>query len=98
MPRPRNAIQSSLKQKGFQEKEKTNHRYYHFVYDDKITSVSTFVSRGTKYKEISDDILSRMWKQLGLNKKKELLDLVDCPMGKEELISVLQAKGILPPE
>ena len=98
MPRPRNDIQSSLKQKGFQEKEKTKHRYYDFIYDDKITSVSTFVSRGTKYKEISDDILSRMWKQLRLNNKKELLDLVDCPMGEEELITLLQAKGILSSE
>ena len=85
-----------MKQKGFREEEKAKHRYYHFTYNGKDTGVSTFVSRGTKYKEISDSLLSKMWKQLHLNKKQDLLDLVDCPMATEQLIALLQTKGILP--
>ena len=87
-----------MKQKGFREQEKTKHRYYYFVYQGKDTGVSTFVSRGTKYKEISDSLLSQMWKQLHLNNRKELLDLVDCPMGEAQLMALLQTKGILPTE
>ncbi len=98
MPRPRSNIQSTLKKKGFREEEKAKHRYYHFVYSGKFTGVSTFVSRGTKYKEISDSILSKMRKQLHLNNKKELLDLVDCPMDEDQLVAILRDKGILPAE
>ncbi len=98
MPRSRSDIQLSLKQKGFSEKEKKKHRYYHFIFDGKVTGVSTFVSRGTKYKEIGDNTLSKMWKQLHLNSKRELLDLVDCPMDEDQLVTLLRNKGILPAE
>jgi len=98
MPRSRHAIQSALRRKGFQQYEKTKHRYYHFLYNGKLTGVSTFVSRGTKYKEISDGLLSKMWKQLYLNNKQELLDLVDCPMSEQQLVALLRNNGILPAE
>ena len=98
MPKPRKKIQASLKLKGFREDEKTKHRYYHFIYKGKVNGVNTFVSRDTKYKEFGDSLLSRMWKQLHLNSKQELLDLVDCPMDQEQLIDLLRTNGILPIE
>ena len=95
MPRKRAKLERALKKKGFRQTEKSGHRYFDFYFEGKRTSVSTSVSRGTSYRELSDDLLSKMWKQLHLNSKWELENLVDCPMSQDDLVAVLHQKEAL---
>lgn len=92
MPRDRVDIEKSLLKKGFVEVG-GDHQFFHFYVDGKFTGIHTKLSRGTKYKVYDDSLLSKMWKQLKLDSKKELLQLIDCPMNEEQYRGKLQDKG-----
>ena len=79
MPRDRDNVVSSLTRKGF-KKEGGDHEY--FIYYNlvgKKTIKKTKVSRGSSYKTISDGLLSKMAKQVGITKPL-FLELVDCTL------------------
>ncbi|MEA3557881.1 MAG: hypothetical protein U9R75_01380 [Candidatus Thermoplasmatota archaeon] len=84
-------IQSSLDSKGFC-KSTTDHYWYVLYFNGKKTSVRTKISYGKK--EYDDSLLSKMSGQLRIT-KKELLDLIDCPLGYEEYCNILLNKNIL---
>lgn len=94
MPRKRRDIENALKAKGFRE-EVSHHRYYKYFVDNKFTGAYTYTSTGTKHKEYDDSLLARMVKQLKLNSRQELCDLIDCPMDEEQYRAILHEKGIL---
>lgn len=92
--RTRDVVLGSLQRKGFSMKEGGDHFRFVFISQQgKKTSVYTKVSRGTKYKVISDNLLAQMAYQCKLA-KTEFLDLIDCPLSKEEYIGKLRAHGI----
>lgn len=74
-------IANSLLKKGFEEKQSSHTRLTYFI-DGKKSSIFTVVSHGKK--EISDDLMHKMAKQIKLS-YKQFCDVVDCPMSKEEL-------------
>jgi predicted RNA binding protein YcfA (HicA-like mRNA interferase family) len=74
-------IANSLLNKGFEEKQSSHTRLIYFI-DGKKSSIFTVVSHGKK--EISDDLMHKMAKQMKLS-YKQFCDVVDCPMSKEEL-------------
>ncbi len=74
-------IANSLLKKGFEEKQLSHTRLTYFI-DGKKTSIFTVVSHGKK--EISDDLMHKMAKQIKLS-YKQFCDIVDCPMSKEDL-------------
>ena len=81
-PRKRKDIERSLVSKGFRQKDGDHHFFiYHRLVDDKKTSVFTKTSHAES--DIGDWLLAQMAKQCRLP-RKEFLDLVDCPMGREE--------------
>jgi len=84
----RDLIESSLLKKGFVLRE-TDHRYYHFYYLGKKTSIRTKISKGSAYKEYDDNLLGLMAKQVNLT-KKQLLDLINCPLSQEMYITLLK--------
>lgn len=86
-------ILAALKGKGFVDTG-GDHHWLVLCVGGKKTSVRTKVSRGGK--DYGDGLLGAMKKQLHLDTKRDLLDLVDCPMSGSELVRVLQEKGILP--
>jgi hypothetical protein len=84
MPRDRSDITSALKRKGFKEKKgESDHDVYVLVYQGERQAVFTKVSRGSGYKTIGDELLSKMSKQLRLT-NKQFRELVDCPMSQDD--------------
>ena len=80
----RRDVLSNLQRKGFISKERGRHVFliYHNA-DGQKTEISTFVSRGTKYKDLGDDLVSSMAKQCKLT-IGEFGELVDCSMSRDD--------------
>src|SRR5262245_44663657 len=90
----REALVASLLKKGFVETSGGDHRYFYLWVDGKKTGIHTYVSRGTKYKELGEDLVTAIRKQLKLGTKQQLLDLVACPMGIPEYVQHLMDSGL----
>jgi hypothetical protein len=94
MPRPARDVMAGLTKKGFSKKE-NDHTFFHLWVDGKKTRVYTKVSHGEK--EIPDNLLGAMARQLNLN-KKQFLELVDCPFTLDAYVTTLRTAGIVPPK
>lgn len=92
--RERKKIEKALRKKGFVKKEGSNHRVYILSVDGLKTSISTIISRGSGYKVYSASLLGQMKGQLKLT-NKQLLDLIDCPLSKEDYMNHLSNMGLL---
>ncbi|WP_148208140.1 type II toxin-antitoxin system HicA family toxin [Methanosphaerula palustris] len=84
-------IANSLLKKGFKEKN-TSHTHLIFFIDGKKTSIFTFISHGKK--EISDELMHKMAKQLKLS-HEQFCELVDCSMNGETLREFYLDEGIV---
>lgn len=92
--RKRSEIKKALSNKGFIKKTKSSdHEYYILTFEGKKTPIFTKISRGSKYKDYSQSLLSLMSKQLKLS-NSQLLALIDCTMTHENYLAVLNEKGI----
>lgn len=87
--RPVREMKRALLSKGFKAFDGDHDQMILFV-DGKKTSVFTKFSHGAK--EYRDPLLAQVAKQVGLPRGK-FEDLVDCPLGEEEYISLLRASG-----
>ena len=63
----RRIAKRSLTQKGFQENKSGHHIYYHHIYQGKITGVSTHISHTKKQRDIDDNLLLLMKRELKLD-------------------------------
>ena len=75
--------------------KENDHTFFHLWVDGKKTRVYTKVSHGEK--EIPDNLLGAMARQLNLN-KKQFLELVDCPLTHDAYVTTLRTAGIVPPK
>ena len=82
-------VKSSLLNKGFEQRE-NDHDFFHLYYNGKKTSIRTKVSHGES--EIDDHLIDQMKKQTKLT-KSEFLDLVNCPLSKDEYFKILLEAG-----
>ena len=89
MPRPAKTVSTALCRKGFQTRD-GDHVYYYLYVDGKKTAVRTKISHGEK--EIGDNLLSLMAKQVGLTKKL-FGDLIDCPLTHDQYVKQLRDAG-----
>ncbi len=94
---PRKIIETSLKQKGFVQVDKRDHRMFFLYYKGQKTSIYTKTSHGSKYKDIGDELLGKMKQQVGLKTNKEARDLFRCPMSGDEYIQILIERNIIIP-
>lgn len=62
----------------------SDHRFYYYEHNGKLTSIKTKISTGSSYKTYSESLISQLKKQLKFNTKKELLDFINCPMSAEQ--------------
>lgn len=90
--RKRDEIQKALQRKGFKVSNNDHTKLIYFNFAGSKTSVWTKTSFGTSHKDISDDNLSKMARQCRLNKKK-FINLIDCPLSREEYEEKLRAEG-----
>ncbi len=85
MPLKSRIIKAGLENKGFIMDNQGHHIYFRMFVDGKDIGAWTYISHG--HSDIGDDLLSMMAKQLKLN-KSQLIDLIECPMSKEEFLEV----------
>ncbi len=92
MPLKKLEVIQSLKKKGFKNIG-GDHKYlvYHTI-DGKQTNIKTKVSRGS-YSDIADKCVNEMKRQCRLDKKADFIDLVKCPLERDDYEAILRAKG-----
>ena len=86
-------LAQGLLQKGFIEVESHHRRFFLHVFG-KRTSVHTKISHGDK--ELGDTLAALVARQLSLN-RKELDDLVNCPLDHAGYVDLLKRRDRLPP-
>ena len=59
----RDEIEKSLTKKGFREDPGGDHRFFRLVVDEKYTGIYTKTSRGSGYKTLSSDLVTKMGQQ-----------------------------------
>jgi len=90
----RNTVESGLQKKGFIIETGRDHKYFFYhSKNGKKTKVHTKISHGTKYKTIGDNLLALMSKQCGLS-KSDFIDLIDCPLSRDEYEKRLCNQGM----
>ena len=84
-------VEKALEKKGF-IKVVTHHKRFYFNNNEgKRTEVRTYISHGKK--EINDYLIESMSKQTKLS-KEQFINLINCPLSKDEYIEILKAQGI----
>jgi hypothetical protein len=92
---PRDTIERSLAEKGFEKEGGRDHRFWYFFYLGKKTAIRTKISTGTGYKDYPINLLRRMRGQLSLDSLGQLDDLLRCPMGGKEYAELMLRKGVV---
>jgi hypothetical protein len=62
------------------------------------TGAYTYTSHSAKQKDVSGDLLSSMRKQLKLETTREAVDLIKCPIDKEEFNRILIKRKVFSPK
>jgi len=93
MPKDARRVAKGLKKKGFFT-DQGDHTFYHLCVNGKKTVVYTKISHGED--EIHDELLGKMARQVGLN-KRDFIDLIDCPLSFEDYLKRLRAAGKIDP-
>ena len=93
----RNVAMKSLSKKGFSKKFDGDHIYFHHEYEGKITGPYTKFSHSKKGKDIDDYLISCMKKQLKLDRRSEVVNLLNCPMDGKTYNKILLSKNIFSP-
>jgi hypothetical protein len=94
----RKGAEESLKRKGFRKDKSSDHIFFYHKIGEKDTGIKTYVSHSKKYKDIGPDNLESMRKQLKLDHKRQVIDLLECPMSGERYNEILMDKGLLTSE
>jgi len=84
----------SLQKKGFHLVISGDHLYFHHEFEGKRTVPYTKISHSKKRKDIGNDLLLSMRKQLRLDTNRDTADLLSCPMDGDTFNSKMKAKGI----
>ena len=85
----RAAISKNLPKKGFLKEESGHHIYFYHEYKGMETGAYTYISHSAKQKDVSGDLLLSMRKQLNLETIREAVDLIKCPINKQEFNRIL---------
>lgn len=94
MPAKARDVESALKQKGFQEAPKRDHKYFFFYLDGKKTSVNTKISHSDS--EIHDQNCSLMARQMRLT-NRQFKEFISCNLSLEEYTKLLTQNGHVRP-
>lgn len=97
MPLKHREIRQGLERKGFRLDEGRKH--VHFLYEDlagRLTTTRTMLSHGASGDDISDPLVGKMARQLGLS-RKQFIELVDCSLSRNDF-DALQAPSQSKPE
>ena len=93
MQRDARVIESALVKKGFVKSQGDHHYFTYQTIGGLITPIKTKTSYSPKHKSIGDSLLGMMCRQCRLNTQK-FLELIDCPMTREQYETILKDAGI----
>jgi hypothetical protein len=96
LPRKRKDVEAALQSKGFARIEGDHHYFVYFTKGGRKSRARTKTSHSPKVRDVSDSLLGQMARQCLLS-KPEFLNLVDCPMNRDEYERILTAKGEIEP-
>lgn len=85
-------VRKSLVKKGFIPEE-GDHYYFHYL-DDRGKKTKAWTKISHSADDINNPLIKKMAMQTQLS-KEEFLDLVNCPLSKEQYRDILREKGIL---
>lgn len=89
-----NGVMGKIKKKFKVVKRGGKHVYYEIWYNG-VKIKETYHSHGSSGKEISDDILQKIKRQLNLNNIRQLYDLKNCSMTEEDYLDLLKQKNVI---
>ena len=89
--RAKRDVEAALKKKGFQQDDGDHHWFIFWTADGKKTTVRTKTSHGST-KDLGDGLLKEMARQVHIS-KLQFLELVDCPMSREQYQGLLEDGG-----
>ena len=74
-------FEKALLKKGFKNSN-SHHKMFRFYLDGRMTDIITYISHGEK--EFGENILSLRRKQMKLENKEQLSDIIDCCFSEED--------------
>lgn len=95
MPIKQREFRKAILKKGFVA-VKSEHCYFYLKNaNNEITPIRTKIGQHGNEKDISDDLLSVMYKQLHFESKNEMMKFIDCTKTYEDYIASLKAHNII---
>ena len=79
------------------EFEQTKEVHAYFRYQGNVITRFTFPGIHGRSRDLSDGERKSLETDSELS-RSDFIDLVNCPMGREEYVAALKAKGIIPPK
>ena len=89
--RAKRDVEAALTKKGFRKDDGDHHWFFYWTADGLKTTIRTKTSHGST-KDLSDGLLKEMARQVRIS-KGQFLDLVDCPLTREQYESALENDG-----
>jgi len=86
---------SNLPKKGFVKNASGDHIFFYHEFNGKKTGIITKISHTPKMKDITNDIINAIKKQLNLDTNKQVKELIECPMDQNEYLKILADKNII---
>ena len=91
-PRKSKDIQKVLQKKGFMlEPSKDHHQFYYLVINGIKHNIKTYFSHGKS--EYDKSLMGQIKKQLKFRDSKQAEDFFDCPMSRDQYVSMLVTNG-----
>ncbi len=89
----RASLETALLSKGFSHdaNKSPDHVWYRLYDGAKATAVMTKLSHGSGYKDLGDNLVSAISKQMGLT-KPELKRYVDCTLSGADYLTLMRAR------
>lgn len=94
MRRAKRDVEAALLSKGFRERQGDHAYFIYHDLDGRKSLVKTKTSHGRSSKELGADLIGLMARQCRLT-TKQFLELVDCPMSREDYEEHLRREGLV---
>lgn len=86
------ALEACLREKLRAAKSEGRHKKYRILDDDGVYVGWTELSRSWRDQEqLSSDMVQRIKRQLGISRTADLVDLIGCPLSRDEYIALARA-------
>lgn len=94
MQRKQRDVENGLRNKGFKDREGDHTYFTYWSLAGKKSIVFTKTSHGAR--ELNDNLLAQMARQCKLS-KNEFVNLIDCPLSREDYEAKLISAGCIDP-